>query len=189
MLAAVLSVCYPQMDPHLMAYLRVIPPGQAATMRAQLGLGRNRSGPICEAFTGRAKIIPRYRYCLSDNHVGHDCVFAPEPVKPTVNTLDLLHSIFATCAELSVSLAMESWRGPRNASPSWEKRWIPERGSCSSQRRSWCGSSGHFANGPTGGRASENLGILDRATAACCASNLTGSVIFATDDRPTPPPT
>ncbi len=33
------------------------------------------------------------------------------------------------------------------------------------------------------------VGILDRATTACCASNSTGSVIFATDDRPTQPPT
>ncbi len=34
-----------------------------------------------EAFTGRAKLIPRCRYCLADNHGSQDCAFAPEQTK------------------------------------------------------------------------------------------------------------
>ena len=35
-----------------------------------------------ETFTGRAKPMPRCRYCLSEHHIASDCSFAPDPSPP-----------------------------------------------------------------------------------------------------------
>ena len=32
---------------------------------------------LYEAFTGRARVIPRCQFCLSDSHSSHDCTFGP----------------------------------------------------------------------------------------------------------------
>ena len=36
-----------------------------------------------EAFTGRARAIPRCHFCLADSHESKDCSFAPEERPPT----------------------------------------------------------------------------------------------------------
>ena len=35
-----------------------------------------------ETFTGRAKPMPRCKYCLSEHHIASDCSFAPDPSPP-----------------------------------------------------------------------------------------------------------
>ena len=94
-LVAVLSIQYPEKTPYFMAYLRTITCAsrnfegeawasydmaycrQAANQRS---LDWGELDPVLynEAFTGRAKLIPRCRYCLADSHDTKDCAFAPE---------------------------------------------------------------------------------------------------------------
>ncbi len=97
-LVAVLSVHYPHKTPHFMAYLRTITRAsrnfegvswasydmayrrQAANQRS-LDLGVIDTALYNEAFTGRAKIIPRCRYCLDDTHESKECASAPDELK------------------------------------------------------------------------------------------------------------
>ena len=97
-LAAVLSVRYPDKAPQLMAYLRTIIRAsrnfegaawatydmafrRQAANRRSLDWGMTDPVLYNEAFTGRAKAIPRCKYCLSDSHASHDCTYAPEEPK------------------------------------------------------------------------------------------------------------
>ena len=94
-LATTLSARYPDKAPHLMAYLRTIVrasrnfEGSAwasydAAYRRQAANNRSLDWAIPdlalynEAFTGRARVIPRCQFCLSDSHSSHDCIFGPE---------------------------------------------------------------------------------------------------------------
>ena len=94
-LAAALSARYPDKAPHLMAYLRTIVrasrnfEGSAwasydAAYRRQAANNRSLDWAIPdpalynEAFTGRARVIPRCQFCLSDSHSSHDCTFGPD---------------------------------------------------------------------------------------------------------------
>ena len=97
-LAAALATRYPQKAPQFLAYLRTIVrasrnfEGTAwasydAAYRRQAANSRSldwaTSDPALynEAFTGRAKAIPRCQFCLSDTHQSRDCMFAPEDQK------------------------------------------------------------------------------------------------------------
>ena len=94
-LVAVLAVRYPEKTPHFMAYLRTITRAsrnfegtawatydmayrrQAANQRS-LDWATIDPALYNESFTGRAKSIPRCRYCLADSHRTQECAFAPE---------------------------------------------------------------------------------------------------------------
>ena len=99
-LVAVLSMHYPHKTPHFMAYLRTITRAsrnfegtawasydmayrrQAANQRS-LDWGIIDTALYNEAFTGRAKLIPRCRYCLADSHESRECSFAPDDQEPS----------------------------------------------------------------------------------------------------------
>ena len=94
-LVATLSTWYPEKMPHFMAYLRTITRAsrnfegtawasydmafrrQAANLRS-LDWGVIDSALYNEAFTGRARLILRCRFCLADTHDTKECTFAPE---------------------------------------------------------------------------------------------------------------
>ena len=97
-LAAALSAHYPDKAPHFMAYLRTIVrasrnfegPAWAsydAAYRRQAANNRSLDWAIPdpalynEAFTGRARVIPRCQFCLSDSHSSHDCTFDPDTTR------------------------------------------------------------------------------------------------------------
>ena len=89
-----LAAHYPDKAPHLMAYLQVVRAsrnfeGSAwalydAAYRRQAANNQSLDWVIPdlalynEAFTGRARVIPRCQFCLSDSHSSHDCTFGPE---------------------------------------------------------------------------------------------------------------
>lgn len=102
-LSAILSARYPSKAPHLAAYLRIITnasrnfEGSAwasydaafrrqAANRRSLDWGRVHQDLYSQAFTGRARLAPRCRYCLGGTHSSADCTFAPtdsrQPVRP-----------------------------------------------------------------------------------------------------------
>ncbi len=89
-MVAVLSTHYPQHTPHFMAYLRTITRAsrnfegtawasydmayrRQAANRKSLEWGIIDPALYNEAFTGRAKLIPRCKYCLVDTHSSHEC--------------------------------------------------------------------------------------------------------------------
>ena len=37
-----------------------------------------------EAFTGRARTLPRCRYCISNTHFSHECLYAPAKTSPPI---------------------------------------------------------------------------------------------------------
>ena len=93
-LAAVLSSAYPSKAPHLFAYMRTIVRAsrnfevtawvmydmsfrRAAANKGSLDWGIPDPGRFNDAFVGRAKVIPRCSYCLSDTHKAVDCPDAP----------------------------------------------------------------------------------------------------------------
>ena len=93
-LSAVLSVRYPTKAPHFSAYLRIITnasrnfEGSAwasydmafrrqAANRKSLDWGRVNHDLYSQAFTGRARLAPRCRYCLAQTHASADCTYAP----------------------------------------------------------------------------------------------------------------
>ena len=100
-LVATLSTRYPEKMPHFMAYLRTITRAsrnfegtawasydmafrrQAANQRS-LDWGVIDSALYNEAFTGRARLIPRCRFCLADTHDSRECTFAPEERQPSI---------------------------------------------------------------------------------------------------------
>ena len=94
-LVAILAARYPEKTPHFMAYLRTITKvsrnfegtawasydmayrHQAANQRS-LDCGIIDSALYNEAFTGRARLIPRCRFCLADSHDSRECSFGLE---------------------------------------------------------------------------------------------------------------
>ena len=100
MLVAVLASRFPEKTPHSMAYLRTITRAsrnfegaawasydmayrrQAANQR-YLDWATIDTALYNEAFTGRARAIPRCHFCLADSHESKDCSFAPEERPPT----------------------------------------------------------------------------------------------------------
>ena len=106
MLAAALSARYLDKAPHLMAYLWTIVSTsrnfegsawalydaayrrQAANKRS-LDLAIPDPALYNEVFTGRARVIPRCQFCLSDSHSSHDCTFGPETTKTGNHPLDV----------------------------------------------------------------------------------------------------
>ena len=86
---------YPEKTPHFMAYLRTITRAsrnfegaawvsydmefrhQAANHRS-LDWGVIDTALYNEAFTGRVRLILRYRFCLADSHDSRECTFGPE---------------------------------------------------------------------------------------------------------------
>ena len=36
-----------------------------------------------ETFTGKAKLTPRCKYCISEHHKSHECLYAPQVVGPS----------------------------------------------------------------------------------------------------------
>jgi hypothetical protein len=95
-LVAVLASLYPSHIHEFMAYLRTIVRAsrnyegpawaaydvayrrQAAASR-DLHWGRVEATLYSEAFTGRARALPRCRYCLGDSHTSDECSYAPPP--------------------------------------------------------------------------------------------------------------
>ena len=95
MLVAVLASRFPEKTPHFMAYLRTITRASrnfegAAWASYDMAYRRQAANQHSldwatidtalynEAFTGRARAIPRCRFCLADSHESRDCSFAPE---------------------------------------------------------------------------------------------------------------
>ena len=94
-LVAILAARYPEKTPHFMAYLRTITRAsrnfegeawvwydmefrrQAANHRS-LDWGVIDTALYNEAFTGRARLIPRCRFCLADSHDSRECTFRLE---------------------------------------------------------------------------------------------------------------
>lgn len=93
-MASILSTAYPDKAPHFFAYLRTITKAsrtfegyawasydmsfrRQAANRGSLDWGVVDAALYNEAFAGRAKLIPRCRYCLADTHASPDCVHAP----------------------------------------------------------------------------------------------------------------
>jgi len=102
-LAAALSARYPdKAPPHFMAYLRTIVRASrnfdglawasydaAYCRQAANNLSLDWAIPdqalYNEAFTGRARVIPRCQFCLSDSHLSHDCIFGPDDFRHSQN--------------------------------------------------------------------------------------------------------
>ena len=101
-MAAILSAAYPDKGPQLFAYLRTITKAsrtfetaawasydvafrRQAANRGSLDWGVIDPALYNEAFAGRAKVIPRCRYCLGDTHVSADCPNAPAGPSPNVD--------------------------------------------------------------------------------------------------------
>lgn len=93
-LAAILSTAYPDKAPQFFAYLRTITKAsrtfessawatydmayrRQAANKGSLDWGIVDAALYSEAFAGRAKAIPRCRYCLADTHTSLDCPHAP----------------------------------------------------------------------------------------------------------------
>ena len=93
-MAAILASAYPGKAPHLFSYLRTIVRAsrtfestawvaydvayrRQAANQSTLDWGVLDSGLYNDAFTGRAKAIPRCSYCLADTHHPRDCPDAP----------------------------------------------------------------------------------------------------------------
>ena len=72
---------------------------QAAAIR-DLHWGRVDSTLYNEAFAGRARMIPRCRYCLGESHSSEECSYAP--AQPIMFSLSL--SLFSLSLSLSLSL-------------------------------------------------------------------------------------
>ena len=98
-LVAVLSTQHPSKTPQFMAYLRSIvhvsrnfegaawASYDAAYCRQAATTGSMDWGTIdaalyCEAFTGKAQVLPRCRFCLSDTHASQECHYAPTDNAP-----------------------------------------------------------------------------------------------------------
>ncbi len=89
-LAAVLTTHYPVYAPQFLAYLRTIVRAsrtawasydacyrRQAANRRSLDWATVDASLYCQAFTGRARIIPRCIHCLRDSHISRDCAYAP----------------------------------------------------------------------------------------------------------------
>ena len=95
-MAAILSSAYPEKAPHLLAHFRTVVRAarnfegvawatydavcrRQAANRGSLDWGAIDNTLYSEAFTGRARVVPRCNYCLDDTHASHECSFAPVP--------------------------------------------------------------------------------------------------------------
>ena len=93
-MAAVLSAAYPEKAPHFFAYMRTIVRAsrnfegtswvsydmsyrRAAANKQSLDWVVPDPGRFSDAFVGRAKVILRCTYCLSDTHTADECPDAP----------------------------------------------------------------------------------------------------------------
>ena len=107
-MAAILSAAYPNKAPHFFAYLRTITRAsrnfegtawasydvvfrRQAANRRSLEWGIVDTEAYNEAFTGRARVIPRCVYCLGDTHASHECAFAPAQAPGPVHQLMFPH--------------------------------------------------------------------------------------------------
>ena len=98
-MAAVLSAAYPLKAPQLFAYMRTIVRAsrnfegtvwvlydmsyrRAAANKGSLDWGLPDPGRFNDAFVGRAKVVPRCSFCLSDTHVADSCPDAPAQNRP-----------------------------------------------------------------------------------------------------------
>jgi hypothetical protein len=94
-MAAILATAYPDKAPHFFAYLRTITKAsrtfessawasydmafrRQAANRGSLDWGIVDAALYNEAFAGRAKQIPRCKYCLADIHSSPECPHAPD---------------------------------------------------------------------------------------------------------------
>ena len=106
-LVAVLAACHPDKTPQFMAYLKTIIhasrnfEGSAwasydAAYRRQAANRQSYDWAEIDtalynaAFTGRAKVLPRCRYCLAETHTSIECQFAPSEDLPPPKTPRLL---------------------------------------------------------------------------------------------------
>ena len=93
-LVEVLSSCFPQKTSELMTYLKTIVKAhrsfagegwvtydscyrRKAAITKSLDWGQVDFTLYNETFTGRAKIIARCKFCLSEHHISSECAFAP----------------------------------------------------------------------------------------------------------------
>ena len=98
-LVAILATAHPDKIPHFMAYLKTITHASRnfdGVAWASYDAAYRRQAAACsfydwatidsalynEAFTGRARIMPRCRYCLSETHQSTDCAYAPSEETP-----------------------------------------------------------------------------------------------------------
>ena len=105
-LAAILAASHPSKAPHFFAYLRTI----ARTSRnydggawATYNAAYRRQAANCnnwnwdhvdaplfsETFAGRARVIPRCRFCSMDTHGSPDCPYAPDDGRPPLDNRTL----------------------------------------------------------------------------------------------------
>ena len=94
MMAAILSSAFPGKTPQVFAYLRTIIKAsrtfessawasydmayrRQAANQGSLDWGVVDAALYSEVFAGRAKLIPRCRYCLADTHSSQECAHAP----------------------------------------------------------------------------------------------------------------
>ena len=103
--AAVLAGKYPDVAPELFLYMKTIIRAhrnyedgawtaydvayrRQALTRRDLQWSKVDNVLYNEAFTGRARAIPRCRHCLGENHASADCAYAPAPNEPAVQKGD-----------------------------------------------------------------------------------------------------
>ena len=95
-MAAILSSAYPEKAPHPLAHFHTVVRAarnfegvawatydavcrRQAANHGSLDWGAINNTLYSEAFTGRARVVPRCSYCLDDTHASHECSFAPVP--------------------------------------------------------------------------------------------------------------
>ena len=98
-MAAILATTYPDKVPNFFAYLRTITKAsrtfecsawasydmafhRQAANRGSIDWGIVDAALYNEAFAGRAKQIPRCKYCLSDTHSSPECPYADSSTLP-----------------------------------------------------------------------------------------------------------
>ena len=94
-MVSILASKFPDKTPQFMAYLKTIVKAQRtftgegwvtydACFRRKAAITKSLEWGVVdftlynETFTGRAKALPRCRYCLSEHHMSANCVLAPE---------------------------------------------------------------------------------------------------------------
>lgn len=119
-LVAILSSRFPEKTAQFMAYLKTIVKAQRtftgegwvtydACYRRKAALTKSLDWGVVdftlynETFTGRAKALPRCRYCLSEHHISANCVYAPESqnvaavvTRPSTKSQNQLCQVFNT---------------------------------------------------------------------------------------------
>ena len=156
-MAAILSAAYPNKAPHFFAYLRTITRAsrnfegtawasydivfrRQAANRRSLEWGIVDTEAYNEAFTGRARVIPRCVYCLGDTHASHECTFAPAQAPGPAPQLMFPHPYPPPPARptRSPARALPPTQGPGTRGPSAELCRLFNSANVNMCRYPWC---------------------------------------------------